>query len=130
MIQGVKFSNKVVLVNSTPHPVSIQDTNGELVTVPCSVLINARAVETQVSDLFVKTSFVGDEAGTQTIAAIEDWFANEPEFEDCRLVILGSIIAAQTYPGKVFGMTPVPGYERVAPAEKRMRCDKFTTFAE
>ena len=34
-----------------------------------------------------------------------------------------------SYPGEVFGLTPVPGYERVAPDDKRMRCDKFTTFA-
>ena len=26
-------------------------------------------------------------------------------------------------------ITPVEGFERVAPDQKRMRCDKFTTFA-
>lgn len=44
------------------------------------------------------------------------------------LAVVGSIIAAQAYPGRVVAMTPVPGFERVSPAEKRMRCDKFTTF--
>lgn len=43
-------------------------------------------------------------------------------------IIIGSIIAAQAYPGKVCAMIPAPGHERVPPAEKRMRTDKFTIF--
>jgi len=41
---------------------------------------------------------------------------------------VGSIIAAQAYPGQVVAMTPTPGYERVPPAEKRMNPDKFNIF--
>ena len=84
-INFVAFSNNVVVVNTTPHPVTIQDMDGTLITVPTSVLINAKAEERKVSDLFVR--------------------------------------------GEVAAMTPVEGYERVAPDQKRMRCDKFTTFA-
>lgn len=94
----------------------------------CGVLVNAKAVETQVNDLYVSTSFCGDEAGQQTIAGIKRWF-EEVKNPGERLVILGSIIAAQAYPGDVVAMVPVPGYERVAPPEKRMRCDKFTVFS-
>lgn len=43
-------------------------------------------------------------------------------------LVIGSIIAAQAYPGLVVAMIPAPGYERVAPSEKRMRPDKFTVF--
>jgi len=43
------------------------------------------------------------------------------------ILLIGSIIAAQSYPG-VLAMVPAPGYERVPPAEKRMRPDKFTIF--
>lgn len=46
------------------------------------------------------------------------------------LRIVGSIIAAQAYPGEVVAMTPAPGYERVAPAEKRMNPHKFTIFVK
>lgn len=120
-----KFENGVVIVNTTPHPVSIQDVDGTLVSVPSSCVLNASAVEEQVSDLFVRTAFVGTKEGLDLIADIESAFDGEGT-----LVILGSIIAAQAYPGKVSGLCPVPGYERVAPSEKRMRCDKFTTFAK
>jgi hypothetical protein len=43
-------------------------------------------------------------------------------------VVLGSIIAAQAFPGRVLALTPAPGFERVPPSEKKMRADKFTTF--
>ena len=41
----VTFSNNVTVVNTTPHPVTIQDVNGNLISVPTSVLINAKAIE-------------------------------------------------------------------------------------
>lgn len=126
-INFVAFSNNVVVVNTTPHPVTMQDIDGTLVYVPNSILINAKAVERKVSDLFVKTEFVGTDEGKINIADIKSEFAKQ--FHNGTLVIIGSIIAAQAYPGEVAAMTPVEGFERVAPEEKRMRCDKFTTFA-
>ena len=99
-----------------------------LITVPTSVLINAKAEERKVSDLFVRTEFVGTEEGKETIERIKSVYNRQ--FSNGTLVIVGSIIAAQAYPGEVAAMTPVEGYERVAPDQKRMRCDKFTTFAK
>lgn len=123
---AVRFSNGVCVLNTTPHPLTMQDTNGELVTVPTTVLINAKAEEKAVNDLFVTTVFVGTPEGKEIIRDIERTY-RETGCTD-RLVIVGSIIASQAYPGKIVGMCPVPGYERVAPSEKRMRCDKFTVF--
>lgn len=125
---AVRFSNGVCVLNTTPHPLTMQDTNGELVTVPTSVLINAKAEEKAVNDLFVKTVFVGTSEGAETIRDIEGTY-RETKCTD-KLVIVGSIIAAQAYKGKVVGLCPVLGYERVAPSEKRMRCDKFTVFTD
>lgn len=125
---AVRFSNGVCVLNTTPHPLTMQDVNGELITVPTSVLINARAEEKAVNDLFVETVFVGTPEGKETIMDIEDTYAKTGCSD--QLVIVGSIIAAQAYKGKVVGLCPVPGYERVAPSEKRMRCDKFTVFTE
>lgn len=124
-----KFSNNVVVVNTTPHAITFQNPEGNLVSVPvCDLLINASANSVDVGDLFCKTEFSGTDEGREIIHAIENWFS-ETYHEGETLVIIGSMIAAQAYPGRVFGMVAVPGYERVAPAEKRMRCDKFTTFA-
>lgn len=123
----VLFSNGVAVVNTTPHPITMQDmASGELVTVPCGPLLNARPVEKQVSNLFVRTEFQGTPEGEALLDTLESAWKDSGRPET--LVIVGSIIAAQAYPGRVAGMTPVPGYERVAPAEKRMRSDKFTIF--
>lgn len=126
-IDFVTFKNEVVMVNTTPHPVTIQDVDGEIVSVPSSCLINAKPIEERVDYLHVRTKFVGDDVGKQTIKDIKETFIASKLHGT--LIIVGSIIAAQAYPGEISALCPVPGYERVAPSEKRMRCDKFTTFA-
>ena len=123
----VTFGNNVAIINTTPHSVTIQDTDGTPITVPSSVILNAKVEEKQVSDLFVKTVFVPTEEGKEIISEIKHAFKSQ--IGTGTLVIVGSMIAAQAYPEDVVAMTPVPGYERVKPEEKRMRCDKFTTFA-
>lgn len=122
----VTFGNNVAIINTTPHSVTIQDTDGTPITVPNSVVLNAKAEEKQVSDLFVKTVFVPTEEGKAIISEIKKAFKSQ--IGTGTLAIVGSMIAAQAYPEDVVAMTPVPGYERVKPADKRMRCDKFTTF--
>lgn len=116
-INGLNF------FNGTPHSCRFE-VGSEVVEVPPDELINARPLEAKVSGgppgvQFVTTKFVGDEAGREVIARARAAGAN---------IILGSIIAAQAYPGDVVAMVPAPGYERVPPAEKRMRADKFTVF--
>ena len=99
-------------------------------TVPCSVepgektgplVINARANKVSAGEHLVRTEFVSDEIGEAIIAAIQEALPGA--------FIIGSMIAAQAYPGKVLGMVPAPGFERVPPAEKRMSIEEFTTFA-
>ena len=120
------FSNGVAVVNTTPHPITFQDGAGT-VTVPASqeLLLNAVPAEQAVDDLLVRTSFSGSSEGMKIIDAIQG--TPMPEGARRRLIV-GSIIAAQAYPGLVVAMTPAPGYERVAPAVKRMSVDKFTTY--
>lgn len=114
----------VEIFNSTPHPITF-GVGEDTVEVPTSTLINATASEEVVASEggvdFVRTKFTGNDEGRAIIAAMK---AANPD-----AVIVGSIIAAQAYPGEVVAMTPLPGYERVAPAEKRMNPHKFTTFA-
>lgn len=125
---GVIFDNGVCVVNTTPHSITMQNTDGTVTSVPSSCIINAKVEEKKVSDLFVTSTFVGDAEGHKAIAEIKSAFAESGI--DATLVIVGSIIAAQAYPCDVVGLTPVPGYERVAPSEKMMRCDKFTVFEQ
>ena len=66
----------------------------------------------------VRTRFVTDPDNDRELARLEA--------ENPGSIIVGSIIAAQAYPGRALALVPVPGFERVPPAEKRMRDDKFT----
>ena len=117
------------IINVTPHPIRFQNRAGEVHYVyevpPCGILINARPVEeaagTHPSGAeLVRTRFVADPASEEALTKLER--------ENPGAVIVGSIVAAQAFPGRVLAMIPVPGFERVPPAEKRMRDDKFTTF--
>lgn len=125
-IKFVKIEGKVV-VNTTPHDINF-DIDGEVVTVPKSgVILNAKPEEIQVGEDLVETRFVGTPEGE---ALIEEIKAQHAASEDAGLTlrIIGSIIAAQAYAGEVVAMTPAPGFERVAPAEKRMNPRKFTIY--
>lgn len=122
-----KIINNKLIVNTTPHGITF-DVNGDTVIVPndASALLNAKVVEEVVSDDLVRSTFVGTEEGAALISEIQKWA--EETHPGVTLRIIGSIIAAQAFPGSVVGMTPAPGFERVPPQEKRMNPSKFTTF--
>jgi hypothetical protein len=123
--------NGVLVFNATPHPINFWKEGWEsVVTVGVDTVINASPSEEPVTSgawdarnfsaniQFVKTAFAGTGEGRAVAEKARAQGA----------VVVGSIIAAQAYPGLVCAMTPAPGYERVAPAEKRMNPDKFTVF--
>lgn len=126
-----KFSNGVTVVNCTPHPLNFLSPEGETVVVPCSVpegektgeaVISASSREVRVSDHLVKTEFLPSEEGLKILDRIEETFQGEKN-----VMVVGSIIAMNAYPGRVVGMIPAPGFERVPPAQKLMSVEKFNT---
>jgi hypothetical protein len=122
----------------TPHAITFYDYVQEeenasigadyptLFEVPASgFIVNAKPVEENAgkaawgnSARLVRTRFDPDPATEETLQAVQK----------AGVLAVGSIIAAQAYPGLVLAMTPAPGYERAAPAEKRMNPWKYTTF--
>jgi len=122
-IKAVEINGRTY-VNTTPHDINFL-VGGDVVTVPPSgVVINAKPAEVithREDDItFVKTVFEGTREGDDNIEDLQF------RFPGC--LIIGSIIAAQAYPGRVLAMIPAPGFERVPPNQKRMRADKFTVF--
>lgn len=104
----------VNIINTTPHSIHFA-AGDDVIVVESGEIINAHPVEetayTKDGIEFVHTKFVGDDAGRAAIARIK---AESPDS-----VIVGSIIAAQAYPGDIVAMVPAPGYERVpAPLPK------------
>ena len=116
----------IFVINTTPHETTFLSPKGDVVNVPPTIIVNASTYEEKVDELYVTTQFVGTEDGIETIRKIRESF--EMSRINAKLIIVGSIIAAQAYPGDIVAMTPAPGFERVAPSEKRMNCNKFTVF--
>ena len=119
-----ELPNGVKVFNATPHVIRFWDPGwAEPVEVEPDEVINARiseeVVESRENVVFVRTRFTGTEQGAAVAAGALERGAD---------VVIGSIVAAQAYHGRVVGMVPAEGFERVPPAEKRMRPDKFTTF--
>ncbi|AMN31162.1 hypothetical protein BFS06_14070 [Clostridium perfringens] len=120
--------NGVAYVNTTPHDINFGDSNFITILPKSGILINAKShkelVNTKEGIKFVKTSFVGEEEEKQKIADIKGAIYKE---EDVKLVIIvGSIIAMNAFPGLVSGLVPEPGFERVSPSEKRMSLKEFS----
>lgn len=118
------LGNGVQVVNVTPHPINFMEPDGETVTtVPASgFVLNARPTEVEAESSihgvkFVRTEFQETPEGIEFLNSVPDG-----------VLVVGSMLAAQAYPGRVAVLTPFPGFERVAPPEKRMNTDKFTIF--
>lgn len=110
------------IINTTPHEIKFVGANGiEFTVKPCGYLLNASAKEEFVKEQngiqFVRTVFCSTPEGVE-------WLDKQPE----NAIIVGSIIAAQAYKGRVYGLTPAVGFERVPVAEKKMSATKFQIF--
>lgn len=129
-IEGLK------IVNTTPHPINFlsEKTGREYQVEPCGFVLNATPEEEVVHPFgdergevaLVRTVFKPSPEG---LAFIESLMTGSvPGYQILEKIVVGSIIAAQAYPGRVVAMTPAKGFERVPPAEKRMNLFKYTIF--
>ena len=103
---------------------------GEVIDIEPSGVVAQATIEEELYQAkqgikFVTSQFVPNEKSNQEIAELEDELFYTLDYEP---ILVGSIIAAQAYPERVYGMVPVSGYERVPPDEKIVRSDKFTVF--
>lgn len=120
------LSNGLKIFNGTPHSITFE-VDGVLESVPPDEKIDAKVNEVELGTktfganyaVCVTPTFEPTPTGTEIV---------EKAYAAGADIVVGSIIAAQAYPGLVYAMVPVPGYERVPPAEKRMLPDKFTVF--
>lgn len=120
------LANGVRVINCTPHKVTFIYPEGvEEAVEPCGATLKANANE-KVSDVigpvtFVKTVFSPSPEGQAELDLIMKEVREN-------LIIIGSLISAQAWPGLVAAMVSAPGFERVTPIEKRMDPAKFNIF--
>ena len=124
MVETHEFTNGVRVVNTTPHSLTFLDGDKVVEVLNSGVLINARVENNATKEgvvTFKVPKFVSEPESEERLQILES------EVPPGTLVI-GSIIAAKAYPGRVVGMIPAPGFERVPPAEKLMSVWEFTRY--
>lgn len=127
LVQGITIVAGVQVVNTTPHAITMTTADQSITASipPCGALINATAVAQPVPSgiagiKFQKTFFKADTTTTDTLMAFH---AKYPD-----VVVIGSLIAAQAYPGLVAAMVAHPDFMRVPPADKKMLVDTYTIY--
>ena len=114
------------IVNVTPHPLNFLSSDGsEFEVAPSGVILNAVPEAEPAGNHpsgveLVRTRFIASPESELELQKLEN--------DNPGSVVVGSMLAAQAFPGRVLAVTPVPGYERRPPAEKRMNPERFTVF--
>lgn len=120
--------DKIAYVNTTPHQINGDYKGKEVIIPPCGHLLNAKPVEEFVNNkdgiTIVKTKFQATEEGSIFVNNVDNPRVKR-ELEVDRVIIIGSNIAVNAY-YRVYGLTPIKGFERVAPNKKKMDLTKFT----
>lgn len=126
---GIVEVKGVKVVNTTPHAIRLTDDDLALdISVqPSGALINAKADTAEVHSsidgvCYQMTKFIADK---DTVKVLKEFKLQHPD-----VVIIGSLIAAQAYPGLVVAMVAHPTLMRVPPQEKRMLYNRFTVYPE
>ena len=121
------FENKVI-INTTPHDITFgrEGSDETFIVPPSGIILNAEPFEEEIYDDIVITHFLPTTEGIHAIIDIDEWFESNFDIEEYDTRIVGSIIAVNAYKPWVVGLTPLKGFERVPPNEKRMNIDKFT----
>lgn len=127
LVQGITTVGDIKVVNTTPHAITMvtRDLSTQVQIPVSGVLINATATTTPVDSGIVgvkyqKTQFIPD---VNTLRTLKDFKSQYPD-----VVVIGSLIAAQAYPGLVAAMVAHPDYMRVAPQDKKMLIDTYTIY--
>lgn len=125
----VVLPNGIEVLITTPHSVNFYwegDLSGNNLFIAngSGYLVNARSIEEEIGEIgpakLITTKFVED---SETERILKELKRIKPN-----LVIIGSIIAAQAFPGLIYGLVPEKGFERVTPELKRMSIDRFNIY--
>lgn len=123
-----RLSGNKVIINTTPHDITFgrEGSDETFIVPPSGIILNAEIFEEEIYDDIVITHFLPTTEGIHAIIDTDEWFESNFDIEEYDLRIVGSIIAVTAYKPYVVGLTPLKGFERVPPNEKRMNIDKFT----
>jgi hypothetical protein len=131
-----KFSNGVRVLNCTKHALNFQEADGSVVVVePSGFTVDATVSEAKSrhrSNYFgvdiVMPTYTSDVNTEERLDELQVSLMRVKTDKPMPVILIGSQIAAQAYPGRIAALIPVTGFERAQWDQKRMRIDKFTMF--
>ena len=114
----VRLSNGVQVINCTPHELVFEDGT---IAHPSGYLVQARMEERQVSEFIYEVRVLPTKEGEKELEEIKQKYGED-------IIILGSSISAQAYPGKVKMVVLTKSRAKVT--EKVCRIDKFSVYPD
>lgn len=122
-----KLPSGLCIFNATPHPLYFLCEDGRVVTAESDGVINAIPSTKTVKETRQYTlNTVAFHESVSGRELIDKWKEIAP-----KALIVGSIVAAQAFPGEV--VAPVPaqsGRGKHERSKRTVRADRFTTFKE
>lgn len=122
-----RLPNGTYIFNVTPHDLNFVMSDGEVVRVQSDGVVNAAPSTTDIEVTnkytLVSVKFYPTQEGSELIENIRR--------KDADALIVGSVLAAQAYPGLV--VTPVPYAKGSSSFDKRLRLvrsDRFTIYPQ
>lgn len=120
----IKEIDGVLYINATPNDIYFEHESKVIELPQSGYIINAYMQETTVKYSngieFVRENFIKDKEGTAFLKRIKEDYPNA--------IVIGSITAAQAYPGEVVALTPCKICNDISHSEKRMNIDKFLIY--
>lgn len=133
MIKGSSI-NGIFIINVTTHPLAFITEDAKTYFVePCGLTLTAKQEEVQVGEdggvSYIKHVYRATQRGLMEMETLRNETKEIIErFPDMKVLIVGSVKSAQAYAPEVVSPVPYPGYEKLAPNEKRSFANKFVRF--
>lgn len=131
--EGLDHVGDVWILNCTPHDIKFKhEVAGDVKVIPNAGFTLKASVEFEVAYEqdgveYVRSTYKGSEEVNVEWQEINDIKSNLYK-QGIKIVVVGSIISAQAYPGLVVSPIPVKGEERLHPAERHYSATRFNIF--
>jgi len=116
---------KQKIVNATGHEITFEDDRGRVIKVPptkyiLSVKSEEVVVRKQNGISLIRRTFYPKQEAIEQLEEIKRLHPGK--------LVVGSILAAQAFPGEVYSLVPAFGFETAAPIHRRAEANRLVTF--
>lgn len=131
--EGLVEVGGVWILNCTPHDIKFKhEVTGDVKVIPNAGFTLKASVEFELAFEqdgveYVRSTYLGSQDVNLEWVEINQ-IKSKLYKQGIRVIVVGSIISAQAYPGLVVSPIPVKGEERLHPAERHYSATRFNIF--